>query len=160
MRDFAFCVIFRVGAPDGRGILKRMAGQKLSANLLESTIANLRDLLGRLETEVTDRQERMLAVRGDIRDLESQLRRVAANGAVPKTRRRKGENARAVAALFDANPNAALSKQEIADRTGISWSSVQAVLKKGGYHHGEDGLWRRKETGHGSGRIDGNDTPS
>lgn len=63
-----------------------------------------------------------------------------------KRARRKGKNMRAVLAIFEADPTAALTKQEIADRTSQPFSSVQAILDKGdnGLFQ-EGGLWKRKK---------------
>jgi hypothetical protein len=115
-------------------------------DLLDEAIRNDKDLLERLERERSCIDKRI----GEVKEHLSQLLAVKnqsanqGNGSAP-TRRRKGENSRAIHALFDAEPNAALTKQEISDRTGLPFSSVQAVLDRedSGFVT-EGGLFRRK----------------
>jgi hypothetical protein len=85
---------------------------------------------------------------------EPDLRTVAlpnnrtANGSSRPARRRKGENSRAILALFEREPNAALTKQEIAEKVNLPFSSVQAVLDRedSGFVM-EGSLWKRKKPG-------------
>ncbi|SRR5713226_6723646 len=48
----------------------------------------------------------------------------------PVRRRKWGEGSRIVHHWFAAHPGAALTIREIADRTGLAYTSVQGLLKK------------------------------
>jgi hypothetical protein len=126
-----------------------MANFTVSAELLEPTIRYLRDLQAKLEAERSNIDKQLTEVREHIRKLETEVDKDAnlANGK--PSRRRKGENSRAIAKVFDDHPSGAFTKQEIADKTRLPFSSVQAVLDKeaANYACGEDGLWRRKKSG-------------
>lgn len=112
-----------------------------ASSLLESSLPLHRDLLERLRKDREDLDARISQVTEIIQRLETEARKAArdTNGKPP--RRARGENAKLVAALF-TTPSTALSMKEIAERTGMSFSSVQRVLKEG-YVQGEDGLWRK-----------------
>jgi hypothetical protein len=110
---------------------------------------NAKELLERLERERSCIDKRIAELKehiarlGIVRDDQTTNNGVSGSG-----RRRKGENMRTVLALYEREPEAALTKQEIATRTGLSFSSVQSVLdrKDAGFVM-EGGLWRRKQTG-------------
>lgn len=116
-------------------------------NLVEPAIRHLQELLSRLEEERSALEAKINEVTSTLQSfaLYRQHSSLAPNGE----RHRKGENARTIAALFDAEPGAAWTKQEIADRAGLPFSSVQAILGKGegDYQQGTDGLWKKKKTG-------------
>ena len=121
----------------------------ISPDLLDEAIRTTEELLDRLERERSGIDKRMTEIREHLRKLLDQKSgQQSGNGALTGKRRRKGENARTILALYERDPNAALTKQEIADRTGLPFSSVQAILDKddSGLSQ-EGGLWRRKKTG-------------
>jgi hypothetical protein len=120
-----------------------------SSELFDESAIFLRELRERLEKECAAMQKRIADVKIHIEELETASRKAdrLADRSNGKVRSRKGENARAVAALF-AKPDVALTKQEIADRSKIPFTSVLRVLAKdGGYIEGADGLFRRKAPG-------------
>src|SRR5579859_3233503 len=121
----------------------------LSQDLLEEAIRNTEDLLQHLESERSTIDKRITDVRESLARLMAAKTSPQNGQAVSQGRRRKGENTRTVLALFDKDPAAALTKQEIADRAQIAFSSVQSVLdvlakdeESGLYLEG--GLWRRR----------------
>src|SRR5262245_47110026 len=100
--------------------------------IFESSIGFHRDLLTRLEKERAEIDSRISEVRDHITRLELEAKKTSRlpnrNGAI---RRRKGENARAIADLF-TDDMIALTKQEIADKAGVPFTSVIRVLEKAG----------------------------
>src|SRR5205807_281695 len=118
----------------------RMRGMKSATpDLLEATVRHLRELLSKLEADRVTLDAHISEVRSHIAQLEDEGS-VGTNGV--HRRARKGENARAVADLYDATPDGAWTKQEIAEKTGLPFSSVQAILGKDDrYVQGPDGLW-------------------
>ncbi len=120
--------------------------ETLPLSLIEATIRNLRDHLQHLEAEKAALEQRAAEVRANIRSLEQQLSLSPVSLAetdAPKARRPRGENLRLVKAVFAAAPEAAFTMREIAEKSGLTVSSVQSVLNRdgSGFHKGLDGKW-------------------
>lgn len=94
---------------------------------------------------------RIAEVRSNIRQLEDQLRNGSSSSIVSaepaRQHRPRGENLRLVRELFEKEPEATFTMQEIAEHTGVGISSVQAVLKKedAGFVKNLDGKWEMSQ---------------
>ena len=120
-----------------------------SPDLLEEAIRSAKELLDRLEREQSGLCNRIAEVKEHLSKLTAAKQQPAqsVNGDT-STRRRKGENRKAIHALYETRPHAALTKQQIAEQTGLPFSSVQAVLERedSGFVMEGGGLWKRKKT--------------
>jgi hypothetical protein len=100
--------------------------EPLSQALIEATTANLRDLLKRLEDDKANLENRIAEVKDTIARFDRQLR---ATSQPDRTRRRKGENLRLILGLYDDDPDARFSIQEMAERARLPVSSAQVAVK-------------------------------
>lgn len=100
----------------------------MNAAVLESIVTNLREHIGRLEADHVDLAQKIEDAKKTLSAAERELKS-GGNGEVGATRRKRGQNRKAIQALLAENPHGLLA-QEIADKTGISTSSVSAVLTK------------------------------
>jgi hypothetical protein len=114
-------------------------------SLVDPSIPLHRELLERLRQDRQELDGRIANIECVIQRLESESKKAArtSNGRAHGQRRAKGENTKLVAALFDAGIAVALPMKDIVERTELSFSSVQRVLKAPDYVQGADSLWRR-----------------
>lgn len=121
----------------------------ISTTILDESIRTTQELLERLERDRSDIDKRLTELREQLATFRAakECDPPAPRTAPAKGRRRKGENRRAIDAIYDANPAAGLTKQEIAEKTKLPFSSVQAVLDRDGSgYFDEGGLWKRRKT--------------
>lgn len=115
--------------------------------LIEGTIRDIEEAIDRLkeqkkfiDEELREKGDRLLAWKTRLTALQS------GQEMVTKTKRRKGENLRAIMELFAKQPGRGLSMSEVQHGLNISWSSVRAVLKNKKEIFFEKGdLWYMKE---------------
>jgi AraC-like DNA-binding protein len=119
----------------------------ITQSLFDNSITLHRELRARLEQDKTAIEHRIAEVDEVIQRLESEAKRAARSTNGKVQRRAKGENAKMISDLF-SEPGIAMTMKDIAQNTGLSFSSVQRVLENsGGYVQAEDGLWKRKVNG-------------
>lgn len=119
-----------------------------SPELIEATVADLRDVIGRLVAERADIDSRLDELKTRCRDWEHILTKAGQNGHVRK-RARKGENDRKIAKIYEEHPGQGFTLPELTAETGISWSSVRNVVNKNGdgKYTERDGKWYRNDGG-------------
>jgi hypothetical protein len=100
--------------------------EALSPALIETTTTNLRDLLKRLEEDKANLENRIAEVKDTIARLDRQLR---STSQPDRTRRRKGENLRLILSLYEEDPEASFSIQEMAEKAHLPVSSAQVAVK-------------------------------
>ncbi len=104
---------------------------------LEAALANLRGERAALDTRIEEAEERICVWKARLKQHTNQGQGARQNGP----RLKRGEALARIDQLFDANqPDDGYSIREIADRTGIAWSSVRNVIKRtdSGYHERSD----------------------
>ena len=111
--------------------------EPIAPALLECTLRSLRELQQRLEGDQAELERKVAELRTTIHQLEAQRRNGSAQP--PRERHRKGENLQRIRQLLAADGEAGLSLAQIAEQTGLSLSSVQAVLRRpgNGFHKDE-----------------------
>jgi hypothetical protein len=104
--------------------------EPIAPALLECTLRSLRELQQRLEGDQPELERKVAELRTTIHQLEAQRRNSSASA--PRERHRKGENLQRIRQLLAADGEAGLSLAQIAEQTGLSLTSVQAVLHRPG----------------------------
>lgn len=123
--------------------------------LIEETIRDLEDGLGELQEkrdimdwDISRKQERLKAWQAKLAELSG-----VAGPPTPEPHKRapRGANLKAVLMLLSdpTAPRQGLSCAEMVDKTGLSYSSVQAALKQGEQQgvieQNDSGFWRPKQ---------------
>jgi predicted RNase H-like nuclease (RuvC/YqgF family) len=113
--------------------------------LLEGTIRDLTESIERLEeqrsklsVEISAKKDRLIKWTMKLKQLREELEEPFGPSQT-KTRRRKGENLRAVLDLLLVKDG--LSVSEVADKLGIAWSSARRTLEKNPMFVLRDGFW-------------------
>ncbi len=114
-------------------------------DLIEATVADLNGVISRLVAEREDIDSRLEELRARCRDWEHILTKAGQNGH-PRRRARKGENDRKIAKIYQERPGQGFTLPELAEITGISWSSIRNVVNKNGNgkYEERDGKWYQK----------------
>ncbi len=117
-----------------------------SPSLIDATVADLKEVIHRLEAERADLDVRIQDLNSRCIDWERIRSSVEQNGT-PRPRARKGENDRKIAEFYRANPGQGFTLPELSQKTGISWSSTRNVVNKNGRSRYEEreGKWYQKE---------------
>jgi DNA-binding GntR family transcriptional regulator len=123
-----------------------MAAKDPSPKLIEATLTDIRGLIENVESRRAELDAQLEGLRQRYREWEQVLSGAKSNGT-KRPRAKKGENDAKIAQVFDQNPGRGFTLPELADRTGVSWSSVRnAVSKNGkGRYHEQGGKWYRVE---------------
>lgn len=114
----------------------------LTRQLVEGTLDDLREVIGRLEGQRAEISQKLEETRKRCLQWETQLKRFDSNGQ-RRTRAKKGENEEKIAEAFRENPGQGFTLPQLVERTGISWSSVRNVIlrKQSDKYQAIDGMY-------------------
>ena len=123
-----------------------MTRNEPSSDLIQATVADLREVISRLKVERGELDIRLDELNERCRDWERILQKTSSNGSVRK-RAKKGENERKIAQAYQNDPDRGFTLPELESITGIPWSSVRNVMKRNGQQDYEEvnGTWRIRE---------------
>lgn len=109
-----------------------------------TAVVSLTAYIAKLEKDQEDLALSILAAKETLRAMQRQCS-TTTNGSGPKPRRRKGENLQLLREQFRANPSAAMTAAQLAEKIDVPQSSVQNVLKNNDeFVSGGGGLWTWK----------------
>lgn len=121
-------------------------GEAAERDLIEGTMADIREALQRLEAQRGELDGQIREKRERLAAWQARLDRLPGPDSAARVRRSKGQNLRSILALYE-DPTTALTIADITRRTQLPSSSVRATLKRSDspFEEGSGGLWKVKQ---------------